>query len=92
MLILDEPTSALDVSLQAQIIKLLRNLRDGGLTHVLISHYIAVVRRVSTRIVVMSKGRVVEEGATEDIMRNPRSVYTRKLIEDLLYFYEYLEK
>lgn len=92
VLILDEPTSALDVSLQAQIIELLQELRrERGLTYIMISHDIAVVRQVSSRMIVMSKGRIVEEGATEDIVYNPKSEYTKRLIEDLLYLYEHLE-
>jgi peptide/nickel transport system ATP-binding protein/oligopeptide transport system ATP-binding protein len=80
-LICDEPVSALDVSVQAQIINLLRDLQDeSGLTYLFIAHDLAVVEHMSDEIVVMHRGRVVEQGAAESICENPQHDYTRKLL------------
>ncbi|MEM0491985.1 MAG: ATP-binding cassette domain-containing protein [Acidilobaceae archaeon] len=93
VLILDEPTSALDVSVQAQILELLRELKkEYDLTYILISHDIAVVRYLSDRIAVMHKGRIVEEGPSSEIIENPRHNYTKNLIGDLMKLYEYIEE
>jgi len=93
IIILDEPTSALDVSLQAQILELLSDLkRRENLTYIIISHDISVIRYISTRVVVLYKGRIVEEGPPEEIINNSKNPYTRKLVEDVLYLYEYIEK
>jgi len=92
VLILDEPTSALDVSVQAQILELLRDLRrEYDLTYIFISHDIGVVRAISNRIAVIYRGRVVEEGPTEKILESPEDEYTKKLKKDLLDLYGYLE-
>ena len=81
VLVADEPVSALDVSLQGQIVNLLMDLRQKlGLTIVLISHDLAVVRNVSDRIAVMFGGRVVEYGVTRDLIANPKHPYTEELI------------
>jgi len=81
LLVLDEPVSALDVSIQAQIIDLLLELkRDLGLAYLFISHDLAVVRRVSDRVVVMRDGRFVETGANPDIWEAPAHSYTQSLI------------
>lgn len=78
----DEPTSALDVSVQAQVLNLLMDLRVRlGLTLVMVSHDLAVVSRMCERIVVMKDGEIVEAGATVDVMRAPGSAYTAALIE-----------
>jgi microcin C transport system ATP-binding protein len=79
--VLDEPTSALDMSVQAQIVELLRRLqRDHDLGYLFISHDLKVIRALAHRVVVMRHGRVVEEGAAEDIFENPREDYTKALM------------
>ncbi|GGB63054.1 ABC transporter ATP-binding protein [Roseibium aquae] len=77
----DEPTSALDVSVQAQILNLLQDLkRDLGLTYLFVSHNLAVVDYIADRIVVMCRGRVVEVGETREVVSNPLHPYTRALL------------
>src|SRR5690606_34886978 len=81
VIVLDEPTSALDISVQAQILNLLRELRRAhGLTYVLISHNVSVVRHLCDRIAVMYLGQVVEQGLTADVLDYPRHPYTRELL------------
>jgi ABC-type oligopeptide transport system ATPase subunit len=80
-LILDEPTSALDVSVQAQILNLLHDLQKRlGLTYLFISHDLGVIRHVCDRVALIHRGRIVEEGETEEVFRNPKSDYARLLI------------
>src|SRR6201992_825230 len=82
LLVLDEPVSALDVSVGAQIVNLLRTLqRDHGMAYLFITHSMPLVRYLADRIVVMQRGRVVEEGAAEALCHAPREPYTQALIE-----------
>jgi len=83
-LVCDEPTSALDVSVQAQVLNLMMDLqRDFGLTYLLISHNLAVVRHASDEIAVMYLGRIVEQAPTEMLFRHPQHPYTRLLIDTI---------
>lgn len=85
VVICDEPTSALDVSVQSQILNLLQDLRsEFGLTYVLISHNLAIVEHIATRVAVMYLGRVVEETDTETLFANPRHPYTQALLLSVL--------
>lgn len=81
LLILDEPTTALDVTVQAQIIDVLKRLNEKcGVSLLFISHDLRVVRRICRRVAVMHHGEIVECGDTEDIFNNPRHEYTKQLI------------
>jgi len=81
LILLDEPTSSLDVSVQAQILNLLKDLREMlGLTYVFVSHDIDVVSYISDRIAVMVGGRIVEEGPTEKVLEEPLHPYTSVLL------------
>ena len=81
-ILLDEPTSALDLSVQAQIIELLRKLQDErGLSYLFISHDLKVVRALCHRVVVMQHGRIVEEGPVSEILSNPKTAYTERLVK-----------
>ncbi|WP_025146780.1 ABC transporter ATP-binding protein [Pedobacter jeongneungensis] len=81
-IICDESVSALDVSVQAQVLNLIKDLQhEFGLTYIFISHDLAVVKHISDRILVMNKGKIEEEGFPEQIFNTPKAEYTRKLIE-----------
>ena len=82
VLVLDEPVAALDVSIQAQVLNLLRELRaDLGLTMLFIAHELGVVRYVSDRVAVMYRGAIVEIGTSAEIFASPRHPYTRSLLD-----------
>ena len=85
VVICDEPTSALDVSVQSQILNLLQDLRNElNLTYVIISHNLAVVEHMATRVAVMYLGRIVEQAETETLFSNPRHPYTEALLDSVL--------
>ena len=80
-IVCDEITSALDVSVQAEILQLLLKIRDErNLTLLFITHNISVVEYLSDEIVVMYQGKIVEQGQTADVCRNPQNPYTQKLL------------
>ncbi len=82
LLIADEPTTALDVTIQAQIIELLKKINaEKGTAILFISHDLAVVRSLCSRVVVMNKGRIVESGPVETVFNDPKEEYTRHLID-----------
>ena len=82
VIICDESVSALDVSVQAQVLNLLNELKDSfGLTYIFISHDLSVVKHFCDRIIVLNNGEIAEEGFPEDLFENPQSDYTRKLID-----------
>ena len=82
LLIADEPTTALDVTLERQIVLLLKRLQaELGLSLLMISHNIHLVRRMADTMVVMWQGRIVESGPTERILKSPAHPYTRQLLD-----------
>ncbi len=81
LLILDEPTSALDTTVQAQIIELLHTLQvKRSLSYIFISHDLRVVRALAHDLIVMKEGKVIEQGAAEQIFTSPRNKYTKQLL------------
>jgi oligopeptide transport system ATP-binding protein len=81
LIVCDEPVSALDVSIQAQILNLLKDLqRDFGLTYLFISHDLAVVRSMSDEIAVMKDGKIVEHGSADEVYEQPKEAYTKALL------------
>ncbi len=83
-LICDESVSALDVSVQAQVLNLLNDLKaEFGFTCIFISHDLGVVHYISNRIMVMSKGKIEEEGTADEIFFHPKKFYTQQLIQSI---------
>ena len=81
LLLLDEPTTALDVTVQAQILELLKKLnRTHGISMMFISHNLNVVRKLCKRVAIMQRGELVETGDTEKIFTDPQHPYTQRLI------------
>jgi ABC-type microcin C transport system duplicated ATPase subunit YejF len=81
VLILDEPTSALDVSVQKQVLELLYHLqRSHGLSYLLITHDLSVIRSIAHRVMVLYGGQVVEEGPVDELFNHPKQEYTRRLL------------
>ena len=84
LLIADEPTTALDVTIQAQILKLIKKLQNQlGMAILFITHDMGVVSEIADRIIVMLEGKIVEEGSPEQIFLNPQNEYTKKLINSV---------
>ena len=81
VIILDEPTSALDVSVQAQILNLLRDVqRNTGVAYLFITHNFAVVEWMADRVAVMKDGKIVEEGTAQEVLCRPKEAYTKALL------------
>jgi len=85
LVFMDEPTGGLDVSVQARLLDLLRGLvRDFGLSAIVVTHDLAVTRLLSSRIMVMQEGRVIEQGLTDQVLEDPQEPYTQLLVSSVL--------
>jgi peptide/nickel transport system ATP-binding protein len=83
-IICDESVSALDVSVQAQVLNLIRELQqEFNLTYIFISHDLSVIKHISDRVMVMNKGEIVESGEPDEIYYHPKNEYTKKLIDSI---------
>src|SRR5262249_4209528 len=83
-IVLDEPTSALDVSVQSQVLNLLRRLqRENGLTYLFITHNLGVVEYLADEVCVMERGRIVERGTVDQIFDAPQQEYTKRLLSSI---------
>jgi peptide/nickel transport system ATP-binding protein len=81
LIVCDEPTSALDVSVQAQILNLLKQLQgELGLAYLFITHHLGVVEYIADQVAVMHRGRIAEAGPAEELLAHPREDYTRRLL------------
>lgn len=84
LIIADEPVSALDVSIQAQILNLMYDLQKSrGLSYIFISHDLSVVSHISDKIIVMNNGKIVEMGTTEEVIKRPKELYTKSLLDSI---------
>ena len=84
LIICDEPTSALDVSVQAQILNLLKELQDDlGVSYLFVTHNMGVVSYLADQLAVMHEGQIVEMGLAEEILNNPKEVYTKSLLSSV---------
>ena len=84
-IVFDEPVSALDVTIQAQILRLLIELREKyDLSYLFISHDLNVVYQLCDRVYIMNQGQLIENGTTEEIFRSPKTEYTKKLLNSVL--------
>ena len=84
LVICDEPVSALDVSVQAQIIQLLKSLqKEFELTYLFITHDLRIVRHIADRVFVMKEGELMEQGKTDIIFKNPKTAYTKELLASI---------
>jgi putative phosphonate transport system ATP-binding protein len=85
LLFLDEVTSGLDVSVQAKVLDLIRHLqRELGISMIVVSHDLAVIRMLTDRTMVLKNGRIVEAGLTDQILQDPQDAYTQLLVSSLL--------
>ena len=85
MLFLDEVTTGLDVSVQAKVLDLIRELQqDLGITMIVVSHDLSVIRMLTDRTIVMKNGRIVERGLTDQILQDPQHEYSQLLVSSLL--------
>ena len=85
LIIADEPTTALDVTIQKEILELLDKLKtERNMTYLFICHDIALVQQFCDRVLVMHQGKIVEEGTPDEVIRNPKTEYTGRLIESVL--------
>jgi putative phosphonate transport system ATP-binding protein len=85
LLFLDEVTTGLDLSVQARVLDLIKKIqREYGVSMIVVSHDLAVVRMLADRTVVMLDGEIIEEGITDQIMEDPQHVYTQTLVNSLL--------